>query len=566
MKTVNFWSPVVFVLFILFFLQNEYKIYGQQTSYLVHQTTNLVDGTIAPYNQVQPGDTLFLEYGIRDFLLIRNFTGTQEKPVILTNLGGVVTLNSSIHYGISIQNCRYFRLTGQNDTSNFYGIKITGVASGAGIGIGAMSSDYEIDHISIENCPIAAIYAKTDPDCSFLATRDKFIQFNTVIHDTYISNVGNEGMYIGNTHYFGQTVNCNGNDTLLLPSLLDGVSIYNNIVDHTGWDGIQVSSAWRNCQIYNNLILYDSQAEVDEQMSGIMLGGGSKCDCYNNYISNGKGDGIESLGLGGYRIFNNVIMNAGLSFHPLDSSNMKHGIFISDVSVQTDSSFYILFNDIINPKSDGIRFQSVKSRNNLIASNLILNPGNYNYYQQHGNIHLSGKDAYIMLPDSTSDVNRQHNFLSQNIGNAHISVTDFIPFSNSPLIDNAYSNNLGITFDYFHHPRPLRAASDIGAIEHNPISNNDTKLTSKDFTTMPFSYPDPVKSLLNIRFHPEDSMGILFQVYNLQGFVVLKKKVPSAAGKDQEIQIDVENLPAGVYLYSLFSGKTTTSGKFIKIR
>jgi hypothetical protein len=103
-------------------------------------------------------------------------------------------------------------------------------------------------------------------------------------------------LYIGNSKYFGQVVNCNGVDTLLLPSLLNGVKIYNNIISYSGWDGIQVSSASSNCQIYDNLIMFDSQDEYFAQMSGILLGGGSKCDCFNNYITDGKGNGIESHG------------------------------------------------------------------------------------------------------------------------------------------------------------------------------------------------------------------------------------------------------------------------------
>ena len=96
--------------------------------------------------------------------------------------------------------------------------------------------------------------------------------------------------------------------------------------------------------------MYDSQSGVYGQLAGIMLGGGSKCDCYNNNIIEGKGDGIEDHGLGGNRIFNNLIIDAGRTFYPGDQSQKKHGIYIDDVSVQPDSSYRILFNDIINPK------------------------------------------------------------------------------------------------------------------------------------------------------------------------------------------------------------------------
>jgi hypothetical protein len=243
---------------------------------VVNCTTTLVDAASPPFNQVKPGDTLFFQSGTRDYLLIRDFQGSSENPIIFMNLGGEVIIDTDHHFGISMQNCRYIQLTGTGAVANFYGFKIQRVVDGSGIGIGGMSSDFEIDHVYIENAPIGGIYAKTDHDCSFTNTREKFTQFNTLIHDNYIAGSGDEGMYVGSSKYFGQTVKCNGVDTLLYPSLLNGVRIFSNIISYSGWDGIQVSSAATDCQVYDNLIMHDSQAEQTGQMSGILLGGGSK--------------------------------------------------------------------------------------------------------------------------------------------------------------------------------------------------------------------------------------------------------------------------------------------------
>ncbi len=278
-------------------------------------------------------------------------------------------------------------------------------------------------------------------------------------------------MYIGSSKYFGQTVKCNGKDTLLMPSLLDGVKIYNNIIRYSGKDGIQVGSAFRNCEIYNNVVLFDSQKQEDTQMSGIMIGGGTKCDCYNNFISQGNGDGIECHGLGGTRIFNNIIVDAGQSFKPDDKSKMKHGIFVSDVSVQKDSSFYIMHNDIISPKSDGIRFSSIRSRGNYITSNVIINPGNYDFYED-GNTGYKGEDAYVMFQKKETDVILANNYLSRLaisagfISQKSKSADDFSLKASSPLIDrgDSYKKTV-VSFDFLQHPRPFGKKSDIGAFE-----------------------------------------------------------------------------------------------------
>lgn len=543
-------------------LLHPHKLPASNTSFTVDTLTNLIDASAAPFNQVQPGDTILFEHGKRDFILIRNFKGTAENPIVFKNKNGLVIIDTDHYFGISIQNCRFIRLTGTGDEANFYGFRITRVLNGAGIGVNDMSSDFEIDHVSIENTAIGGIYAKTDPDCSFASTRGNFTQFNTVIHDNYLANTGDEGMYIGSTKYFGQTVKCNGKDTLLLPALLDGVRIYNNIIKYTGWDGIQVSSASADCQVYDNLVMYDSQDEHFGQMAGIMLGGGSKCNCYNNYISNGKGSGIESHGLGGYRIFNNVIVEAGRSYHPLDTSMMKYGIYVTDISVQADSSFTIMHNDIINPKSDGIRFISVSSKNNLIASNVIINPGTYDYYN-HLNTSFTGEDSYVMIPYGTSKVLITNNYFSRSADNAGFSETNFTLMENSPLIDAGYPDTRGIEFDGYHNPRIYAKAPDIGIYEFNPTylnSSPDINLKANSFV-----FPNPVKTLLAIRFHCKSEKLVILKIYNTKGKMVISGNHVNNQKEEQEINVNVDDLPAGIYIYQLSAEKQIVTGKFIKV-
>jgi hypothetical protein len=556
-------SKRIFIVTILFLAIPVIHLKAQNRTWLIDTLNQYVLAQNQPFN-IQPGDTVFIQAGRRSRLQIKNIAGTALKPVIIINKGGVVTISTENQYGISLHNCRYFKLTGTGDKNSFYGIQIKRVALGAGLGIGMLSSDYEIDHISIENCYSAGIYAKSDPDCNFTSTRENFTQYNTSIHDCYVDNVAFEGMYIGNTTYNGQTVNCNGKDTLLLPSLLKGVRVYNNIIKYSGWDGIQVSSASEDCQIYNNLILYDSQAEYNFQMSGILLGGGSKCDCYNNYISHGKGEGIESHGLGGNRIFNNIIVDPGRNYLPLDPSKMKHGIFVSDASTLNDSSYFIMFNTIVNPKSDGIRFQSVKSKKSVIASNLIVNPGNFDLYE-NDNTSLKGQDSYIMLPSSTSDVLIRNNYLTRNISDAMVADSTFAILSGSPLINAAYSNSMGINFDFANFRRPTGLSSDIGAMEFNPeivaIFNTDSDIIAKVL-----AYPNPVKSILNIKYPSKLPSPLLLNIYSVQGTIVLQEKYESLAGEEGKIVANVGTLNEGIYFYSIKSGREILSGKFLRIK
>ena len=550
----------------LFFLLVQNMSAAQKTSIRIAADQLVIDANDPNYKNIKPRDTLYFSSGNRKYLLIKNFRGEVGKPVVMINSGGEVVFDTDHYYGISIQNCRYFKLTGTGDVNKTYGFKIVRVSNGAGIGIGELSSDFEIDHVSVENCMIGGIYAKTDPDSTLTSVRGVFTQYNTIIHDNYIANVGNEGLYIGSSKYLGQTVHFGGKDVLLFPSLLEGVKIYNNIIKYSGWDGIQVSSASKNCQIYNNTILYDSQSEYASQMSGILIGGGTKCDCFNNFISRGKGDGIEVHGLGSTRVFNNIIVDPGITFAPGDKTQMKHGIFVSDVSVQNDSSFYIQNNNIINPKSDGIRFSSVKSKKNLIAANIIINPGNFDYYE-NGNTSFKGTDAYIMFQNLASDVTLENNYLAQNGDNAGFkslnmqSADDFKLTANSPLIDKAIVDKQ-IRFDFSGLIRPQGAKSDIGAFEFE-ILTSSFKPPSASLNTIKL-LQNPTKDYLIFSMPKEINSEVYLGIYSLNGKLLIQLKQWEISSENQTIMANISNIESGIYIYSIRAGEYVSSGKFIK--
>ncbi|MFT3700921.1 MAG: right-handed parallel beta-helix repeat-containing protein [Agriterribacter sp.] len=570
---LNLRSKIYFSVFFIFIFST-FSANAQTSGWLTDSTANLIDGLSAKYKTAQPGDTIFLKAQTRDKLLIRNLKGSPEKPITILNKGGIVNFYTESYYGISIINCRYIRLSGQGDSINRYGIQLTKVGTGAGIGVNGMTSDFEIDHVSIENCALTGIMAKTDPDCTFAATRETFTQFNTNIHDNYIANTGNEGMYIGSSYYSsGVKLTCNAKDTLVMPAILDNVRIYNNIVKNTGWDGIQVASVPLHCQVHHNTVINDSQLGVKNQMSGILLGGGSKCDCNNNLITDGKGDGIENHGLGGSKIYNNIIVNAGKDFYPDDKTQLKHGIFVSDVSVLQDSSFVIEFNDIINPKSDGIRFQSVKSKNNLIASNLIVNPGNYDLYQ-NGNTSFKGKDSYVFVMYAASDVQLKNNFFTRNIADAGISTTDYTLLPGSPLINTGYQLDSTITIDFKNEARPFGGYYDIGAMEYNAIENKvssnshkkDTVNTTTAVIPKPSLFPNPVYSKFNLRYMAAGAATHYLRIYTLSGQLILQKAINVVNAGMQQLEVNTEKLNSGTYICAVHQGtETPVYTKFIKL-
>jgi len=389
---------------------------GQKTSFLIGTEVIYLYGNDAAYNEVEPGDILHFAAGNRKYLQIKNFRGSTYTPIIIINLGGAVTIDTDHYFGISIQNCSNFKFTGTGDPGLTYGFQIKRVANGGGMGIGELSTNFEIEHVSIENC---------------------------------------------------------------------------------------------------------------------MIGGGSKCDCYNNFISQGKGNGIESHGPGGYKIFNNIILNAGRSFRPTDLTQMKHGIFVTDVSVQADAAFYILHNNIINPKSEGIRFSSVKSKGSQISSNVIINPGNFDYYE-NDNTSFKGKGSYIMLPN------------------------DFKLTKGSPLIDVADESNV-VGFDFSGILRPYGTQADIGAFEY--VGSTSSLIQPQNTGMKIRLLQNPVKDQLKISIPQEFVSDVYLEIFNLKGVSVLQQSGINLEKKSTEVYVSY--LVPGICFFLIRSEKFSESGKFI---
>jgi hypothetical protein len=178
-------------------------------------------------------------------------------------------------------------------------------------------------------------------------------------------------------------------------------------------------------------------------MSGILIGGGSKCDAYNNKIIDGKGDGIDVFGLGNYKIFNNLIVNSGLTYYPDSAAAQKHGIYVGTDSTLANAQLGIYNNTIVSPKSFGIDLNNSKLTKINVFNNLIVHPGKYA---------TDGSGAFINAANGvTTNISEKTNYNTDTIAKVQFIRPDTANYdlqATSPAVD--YGTNLtaeNITFD-----------------------------------------------------------------------------------------------------------------------
>ena len=396
---------------------------------------------------VKPGDVICIKAGVRGSLKFTDFYGTKEKPIIFKNCGGqVIFENEDTDGTFSVVNSRYFRITGTGSPKHKYGFLIRRAPKGNAMYLN--DSDFEVDHVEIANAGFAGMMVKKDPDCKNTEFHQgNFVMDNVSIHDNYIHNTYGEGLYIGSSFYFGRQSECG----MLYPHALENLRVYNNITEETGADGIQISSATKNVEVYNNTIRrYGINPFEPSQVNGLQIGGGSTGRYYNNLIIDGAGMGIQCLGVADIYMYNNIIVRAGAD-----------GIFIDERGTLLPGKAYHAHNNtIIAPGRDAIRMYSRKTTGNTFVNNLLVAPKSLsmNYYS---------KNQYIYIIDSNVKYTENNNLFVATVDDAcfvNAAGDDYRLKPESPAVDKGVTLSY-FAFDFNKKARPQGASFDVGAME-----------------------------------------------------------------------------------------------------
>lgn len=391
---------------------------------------------------VQPGDTICFQGGQRGGIGLRHINGTAENPVVIMNCEGLVDLFETGSHGIRVIESSYFHITGLGSTEHTYGFKVATTSPGGNsFMIEEKSTNYEIDHVEVSQGGYAGIVCRSDATCDGSVGRDNFTQFNTRLHHNYIHNTNGEGMYVGGSHWsegFAFTNGCVGT-TLYEPELI-GVRVYNNLVEDTGRDGIQVGSAVEDVKIYNNVVRNYAVNQSEGHLSGFQINGGTTGELYNNIVIGGFGYGIFMIGRGDNTVYNNIIIDP-----------LRDGILTGDRNPTPGTGFYIINNTIIKPRS-GFAIFSNQTEGTVYYNNIVVSPD----------------DKYFSYETNDIQIDTSNNILTVDIAALKFldaANNDYRLGEGSIAIDAGIDvSSYGINIDFEGNPRPV-GEFDVGALE-----------------------------------------------------------------------------------------------------
>jgi hypothetical protein len=303
--------------------------------FIIPTSVAVINQTDKRYSSLRAGDTLLMEPGVRGPIQFNNLCGSPNHNIVIINGNGLCDIQSTaLPYGISIRNCHDIILSGAGNNQAAYGIKISQVEpTGAGLGVSDNSDNIEIKNLEICHINGPGILCKTNAACNSSVA----ILYNFSIHDNYVHHTGTEGLYIGSSAFRGEKKSCDGVTQTLTPPVLQTVLVYNNLVENTGWDGIQISDS-KAVQCYANKIYYDSRKKQEWQNSGMVIGGNASGSFTDNIIAHGYGYGITCVGNKDIVISNNMIT--------MDSALDKPAIYINDKLADDDTHYLVKDNTI----------------------------------------------------------------------------------------------------------------------------------------------------------------------------------------------------------------------------
>jgi hypothetical protein len=258
---------------------------------------------------LQPGDTIEMS-GDYAYINMNGLITAVGLPRIIFKPKGVVRVGVKNSYAWIMQNCKGFNILGDYLGANKF---IIGGLEGQFIAQSLTftgSDECEFDGLELCNAQVGFHQNRKE-------TGGEWPMRNIKITNSYVHTLANpseggraEGFYLGNTDKaFYQK-----------GAWMDNVIIENNLIDGVSGDGIQIAKA-TNLKILNNTVKNYGGANLENQNTGIIVGGCSSGIVQGNDILDGKGSAIQVFGAGEVIIENNTILRTS-------TNSINDGIYI----------------------------------------------------------------------------------------------------------------------------------------------------------------------------------------------------------------------------------------------
>lgn len=355
--------------------------FGLSLSKAIIAATIIIPANQSVFNcsSVMPGSQLVLPAGTRGALRINDCRGEIDKPIRLvsdqtTDAATIIARNENTEggYVLMCKNCKNFVIDGTKSQSEGFGIKVT-IAGGAspswfvrltGLIANVTIRGIEVDGRWPEFATNGIGISLNDHSISKESMPSAWFE-NIVIDHNYVHSVEGEGMYIGPNWFKGG-----------LP--LRNITITNNRVETTGWDGINLKSAIQGRNIISNNFLKDVgiKPNSESEQAGIAVYE-STAEVSSNTLINVGAQGIfhflhwlpEEFGVLPVKVINNLVVNVGLL-----QSKKGFGIKSSNQMGYAIPSAVVRFNTVIGATAGGIDF-GYRVRDGIIENNLLSEVG-----------------------------------------------------------------------------------------------------------------------------------------------------------------------------------------------
>ena len=304
------------------------------------------------YRRIGPGAVVCLPAGERGNIKLFNLRGTAERPIVVRNEGGPVTITGTEFGdgGIIIAGSSFLRLTGTG-TEEACGADYSPTAQRCGIvidgakkGVKVVTSkgdvhDLEIDHVAVER-----VSQEVKTRGILMHPLPGQLISGIHIHHNFVTNTLAEGIYVGSEPHDQPF------ETL---AKVERVEINHNLVMDVGYDGIKIKVAIADVAVHHNVIRNAGISRTPAHQGGIKVAM-SVGDYYNNTVI-GAVEGIRAsrkLETPETRYFNNLVIG------------------VIDVGIEAAEDGAQIYNNMVAVSSGaGIRAQGVGA---LVADNIVI--------------------------------------------------------------------------------------------------------------------------------------------------------------------------------------------------